>query len=343
MEKQKALALKNFVLEAEEVFQSIFEMRDLYWNGDFEALKKKYSEAEFDRYYNEFEDELRANLLKYSNHTYIKAYLYSVFNDACRCVDVEAEKAAQIIGIDLHTEFMLKLLHNITEKFDYFNYFCELETGLYEPLYRYFQKLEIREEVDVQSYEPETHTGPKLMPEHKESFLSLLLDKIESGVFVMEGMKGGEAKKAIIDAFGTFLDEDLTGLKKQLATQKQKVIPITEIGNENKSKKYAITKTFDKYLLHKDSLQLANALKTQFSTEKGKAIRLLIEAMRENNPPVLAVATGEKKAFYEAMLMFFGRDIGKYTGIFDYVVKESDTDVMEAMKIRLNYILEQIK
>ena len=103
------------------------------------------------------------------------------------------------------------------------------------------------------------------------------------------------------------------------------------------------TKTFDKYLLHKDNLQLANALKAQFSTEKGKAIRLLIEAMKENNPPVLAIARGENNAFYEAMRSFFNRNIGTYPSIFDYVIKESDSDVMEAVKTRLNYLLEQMK
>ena len=219
------------------------------------------------------------------------------------------------------------------ESFGQFNYLCELNPELNKPLNQHLK--ELKEKYCALNTE-DSHTGPKLSPEYKESFLTLLLDKIDSGVFVMESMKGVEAKKAIIDAFGTFLDEDLTGLKKQLATPKQKAILIGEIGNEN-------TKTFDKYLLHKDNLQLANALKTQFSTEKGKAIRLLIEAMKENNPPVLAIATGEKKAFYEAMLLFFGRDIGKYTGIFDYVIKESDSDVMEAVKTRLNYLLEQLK
>ncbi len=342
MEKQKALALKNFVLEAEEVFQSIFEMRDLFWSGDFKVLKKKYSDAEFDRIYDEFEDELRANLLKYSNHRYIKAYLKSVFQDACRYVDVEEEKAAQIIAKDFETEFMLKLLHNITVQFDNFNFFSQISESAYRPLSEYFKELEEEEEED-DTEEPETNAGPKLSPEHKESFMTLLLDKIDSGVFVMEGMKGGEAKKAIVDAFGTFLGEDLAGLKKQLAAQKQKVNPISDTQSENKSKKNTIAKTFDKYLLHKDSWQLANALKTQFSTEKGKALRLLIETMKENNPPVLAIARGENNAFYEAMQLFFNRNIGTYPSIFDYVIKESDTDVMDAMKTRLKFILEQIK
>lgn len=342
MEKQKALALKNFVLEALEVFQSIFEGRVLYWDLDIENLKQRFSETEFDRIYDEFEDELRVNLLKYSNHNFIKAYLKSVFQDACRLMGNETESAEQIMEKSFEIEFMLKMLNSLSTHFDNFIFFSQLDEHSYRPISEYFKEFE-EEEEDDETDEPETHTGLKLSPEHKESFLTLLLDKIDSGVFVMEGMKGGEAKKAIIDAFGTFLDEDLSGLKKQLATQKQKATQISDIQKENTSKKKAITKTFDKYLLHKDSLQLANALKTQFSTEKGKSIRILIEVLKETKPPVLAIATGEKKAFYEAMLLFFGRDIGKYSGIFDYVVKESDTDVMDAMKTRLNYLLEQMK
>lgn len=342
MDKQKALALKNFVLEAEEVFQSIFEMRDLYWSADFEVLKKKYSEAEFDRYYDEFEDELRANLLKYSNHTFIKAYLKSVFQDACRYVDVEEEKAAQIIEKDFETEFMLKLLDSITVYFDNFNFFSQISKGAYRPISEYFKELE-DEGDDDKTDGSETHGGPKLSPEHKESFLTLLLDKIDSGVFVMDGMKGGEAKKAIIDAFGTFLGEDLAGLKKQLATQKQKVIPINVTQKENTLTVNSGTKTFENYLLHKNKLELANALKAGFVTEKSKTIRILIEVLKKSEPPVLAIANGEKKAFYEAMKLFFNRDIGTYNSVFDYLIKDNDVDIMNVMKARLNFILEQIK
>jgi len=42
-------------------------------------------------------------------------------------------------------------------------------------------------------------------------------------------------------------------------------------------------------------------------------------------------------------LLLFNRNIGSYTAIFDYVIKPGDAEVKDAMKTRLNYILEQIK
>jgi len=125
--------------------------------------------------------------------------------------------------------------------------------------------------------------------------------------------------------------------------EKQKATAITDTQKENTSKKNANTKTFDKYLLHKDSTQLANAVRENFTTEKGKSIYILMEVMKTSNPPLLTLARGEGVAFYEAMQVFFGRNIGTYNSIFNYTISGNDSEAMESMKTRLNFILEQLK
>jgi hypothetical protein len=108
-------------------------------------------------------------------------------------------------------------------------------------------------------------------------------------------------------------------------------------------KAIATTKTFENYLLHPQKEQLANALRENFTTEKGKAICILMEVMKTSNPPLLTLARGEGMAFYEAMKVFFNQDIGTYNSIFNYTITGNDSEAMESMKTRLNFILEQLK
>lgn len=343
MEIEKAIAYKDFVLEAFDVHQGLLESTQKYSKEEIEQFKLKFSEEEFNQKNVEFEKELYTNLSTYSNENITKAYLKNVFKGACRQLGDEDEIVAQIIEKGDETNFTLMLLNSLLLDLDNFVFYSQTDTDNYIEIEEYFENF-------IKEYEKlndtDTHKGPKIVNEYKEEFVRFLLDRINAGAFAMEGLKGESSKKAVIEAFSTFLDEDLQAFRNKQATQKQTKNIIDDTKKEvkpNTSSKSSDIKTFDKYLLHKDSLQLADALKTQFSTEKGKAIRILIEVLKETNPPVLAIATGEKKAFYEAMHLFFGRDIGKYSGIFDYVIKPGDTDVMEALKTRVDYIMEQIK
>jgi len=108
-------------------------------------------------------------------------------------------------------------------------------------------------------------------------------------------------------------------------------------------KAIACARTFENYLLHPQKEQLANALRENITTEKGKTIRLLIETLKTSNPPLLTVARGEGVAFYEALQLFFNRNIGTYNSIFNYTITGNDSEAMESMKTRLNFIVEQLK
>lgn len=110
----------------------------------------------------------------------------------------------------------------------------------------------------------------------------------------------------------------------------------------NSQKKPA--KSFYDFLLHTDKMALAAALKKEFTSEKGKTNRILLESMKSMDPPMLAWCNGEGKMLYNAMQQFFCHDIGSYNSIFESKIQANiyPADV-EAMKVRLRFILEQIK
>jgi len=103
-------------------------------------------------------------------------------------------------------------------------------------------------------------------------------------------------------------------------------------------------KSFYDFLLHTDKVALASALKKEFTTEKSKTIRVLLEAMKSMEPPMLAWCNGEGKMLYNAMHQFFCHDIGSYNSIFESKIyaRIYPTDV-EAMKVRLCFVIDQIK
>ena len=92
-------------------------------------------------------------------------------------------------------------------------------------------------------------------------------------------------------------------------------------------------------LLHKNKNDLANKIKQEFKTEVSKNIRLLLEALKKNDPPLIAIANREKKDLYVAMGLFFDRPLGSYQSIFDYKGWEAKDAAIQA---RLDFILKSI-
>lgn len=108
------------------------------------------------------------------------------------------------------------------------------------------------------------------------------------------------------------------------------------ISAENKEESYAITP----FLLHSDKEKLAKRMKEVFNIEKGKSIKLLIKALEENKPPLIAIDSRGFKKIYTALSETFGRDIGSYQGISGYKYNEiADKQDYEAIKNKLNHIL----
>lgn len=92
-------------------------------------------------------------------------------------------------------------------------------------------------------------------------------------------------------------------------------LPFHPIQKGNKKNKF---KTFPEYLLHPQREQLAELLKNEFKTEKGKGIRLMIEVLNKNNPSIMNYENRQRSAIFNAIKEYFNRDIGTYQSIFDY-------------------------
>ncbi len=102
-------------------------------------------------------------------------------------------------------------------------------------------------------------------------------------------------------------------------------------------------KKFPSYLLHERKEELAERLKTEFSTEKGKGIRLLIEALLACKTPLITIENRERSNIYKAMRTFFARNIGTYQSIFDYKFDMiSDRKDFESIRTRLEFIMSSL-
>jgi hypothetical protein len=134
-----------------------------------------------------------------------------------------------------------------------------------------------------------------------------------------------------------------TGNPAPMETEKPVLEAVSGMPSKANSQKKP-TKSFYDFLLHTDKMALAAALKKEFTSEKGKTNRILLESMKSMDPPMLAWCNGEGKMLYNAMQQFFCHDIGSYNSIFESKIQANiyPADV-EAMKVRLRFILEQLK
>lgn len=99
-------------------------------------------------------------------------------------------------------------------------------------------------------------------------------------------------------------------------------------------------KEFPAFLIHKQKIKLADALKAEFSNEKGKGIRLMIEALKAYNTKLITCGYGEKMALYNAMENYFNWNIGTYNSIFQYdYCPENNQESLELVTARIDHIL----
>lgn len=142
MEKKSAIAYRDYVLEAEKAFDRIYLPEIELTPTEIHELKEQFSTEQFEKMYGEFENELRSNLLKYDDKNFIKAYLKSVFDVACRYVDKHSHIPGVIIDRDFEIEFLLLLWKTVNDAYEHFNYYCDRLDNyeLYIPLYKYLDE-----------------------------------------------------------------------------------------------------------------------------------------------------------------------------------------------------------
>ncbi len=156
----------------------------------------------------------------------------------------------------------------------------------------------------------------------------------------------GIAKLVIKFCFLNYIQKPFLYVKTIFSIKGKNEIPKTEIkGIEDKIQ--TPKKQFYQYLLlHKQNTKLALALKSEFSTEKGKSIRYLLEALAHSQPPIITIVEGEKKALYNSIKEYFNRDIGSYNSIFQCKFNPDSDPVekqnLQKFKVRINHILEKL-
>ena len=103
------------------------------------------------------------------------------------------------------------------------------------------------------------------------------------------------------------------------------------------------SKLFHEYLLHEKNELLAEGLKREFLKEKGKKLRLMIEALKLIQPPLFTLIPGEKKGFYNSLKNYFNKDIGTYNSIFlcDFESEKDKSDI-DSVLIRVNHVLSKL-
>ena len=102
-------------------------------------------------------------------------------------------------------------------------------------------------------------------------------------------------------------------------------------------------KPFPAFLIHEQKIKLAEALKAEFSNEKSKAIRLMIEALKAHKPKLITCGYGENKALFNAMENYFNWYIGTYNSIFLYDYhSDRNQESLELVTARIDHILQHL-
>jgi len=113
MEKTKAIAYRDFVIEAQNVFNLLILGRERNELDNLKRYKETYQPEDFKRMYSEFEAELSENCLKYQNVEHIKALLKNVFQNVEEWFPKKFISVDDIIGSDYEVEFRIKLQDDI--------------------------------------------------------------------------------------------------------------------------------------------------------------------------------------------------------------------------------------
>lgn len=100
-------------------------------------------------------------------------------------------------------------------------------------------------------------------------------------------------------------------------------------------------KSLPELLLHENNYILAEKLKSEFNTEKGKSIRLIIEVLK--NKHILKIGIRQGTNIYKALKEYFGRDIGSKQSIFNYEFNmTADKIELEGFEKRIDFLLKEI-
>lgn len=178
----------------------------------------------------------------------------------------------------------------------------------------------------------------KLASDKKADFIRMISDMIDNEIFEPVNPAVLLTKEYVLKTFGTWLNEDLQAV---VENKKPLIQTLTEKPSKNSIEE---GKAFPDYLLHENKIKLAEAIKKEFSTEKGKFIRILLEAMEVYDPPLISIGSRQGKELYDSLKLFFNRNIGRYQSVFGYTINEDkDQADIDRVTIRLNHLLRIVE
>ena len=100
-------------------------------------------------------------------------------------------------------------------------------------------------------------------------------------------------------------------------------------------------KSFPELLLHDNNYLLAEMLKSEFNTEKGKSIRFMIEVLK--NKQILKLGNRQGTNIYRALKDYFRNDIGSKQSIFNYKLNMIADEIdIKRFEERIDFILKKI-
>ena len=178
----------------------------------------------------------------------------------------------------------------------------------------------------------------KLASDRRADFIRMISDMIDNDIFEPINPAVLLTKEYVLKAFETFLNEDLSAA---IEVEKPLRQAVTEKSSEKNNDE---GKAFPDYLLHENKIKLSDAIKEEFSTEKGKAIRIILKAMEAYDPPLISIGSRQAKELYKSLGLFLNRDIGSYQGVFGYTINETtDKDDIDSVTVRLNHLLKMVE
>lgn len=155
-------------------------------------------------------------------------------------------------------------------------------------------------------------------------------------------------KKALAYRYHSALDKQVNRtieyLENKAKTGDGQIATVTVETPDEESKPITESnKPFPAFLIHQQKIKFAEALRAEFSTEKGKAIRLMIEALKAHTPSLIAYGDRERKALHEAMENYFNSNIGTSNSIFQYdYYPDRDRDSLNSVSARIDHILQHL-
>ena len=229
------------------------------------------------------------------------------------------------------------------EKTELLHFYARISQRLFKAkldlnkLIKEFEKKEAEKGNDIKPelYKSNVTTPIRILENKKAEFASILANMHDSQFFVSTDSSVSLSKDDLLIEFGKLLNTKFTYIQTNEPNESAAEAEIIKLSD---------LKPFQDFLLHERRKKLAEELRKEFSTEKAKAIRILLGAMELYNPPLITVGNRQGKEIHKSLAIFFDRDIGTYQGVFGHIIDHKiDKPDLDSITVRLNHVLKIVE